>query len=126
MASMIDDKMMCHYMHNVIIKLLYNDSKMIINISSHIRNYNMYGTNFTIIIFTKLNRKNYTIFTCSFKLYTLSLISSLCSQRLFHVSSNNNQTSYLHFLFLSIDATLCQHINQSKIEHLTPLYLVGV
>ncbi len=41
MASMIDNKMMCHYIHNVIIKLLYNDFKMIISISSHIRNYNM-------------------------------------------------------------------------------------
>jgi hypothetical protein len=28
---------MCYYIHNVIIKLLYNDSKMIISISSHIR-----------------------------------------------------------------------------------------
>jgi hypothetical protein len=35
MASMIDDKMMCHYIHNVIIKLFYNDSKMTINIFTH-------------------------------------------------------------------------------------------
>jgi hypothetical protein len=28
---------MCHYIHNVIIKLLYNDSKMTISISSHVR-----------------------------------------------------------------------------------------
>ncbi len=41
MESMIDDKMMCHSIHNMIIKLFYNDSKMIINISSHIRNYDM-------------------------------------------------------------------------------------
>ncbi len=38
---MIDDKMMCHYIHNMIIKLLYNDSKMTINISSHRKNYDM-------------------------------------------------------------------------------------
>jgi hypothetical protein len=30
---------MCHYIQNVIIKLLYNDSKMIISISSHIKNF---------------------------------------------------------------------------------------
>jgi hypothetical protein len=35
------DKMMCHYIHNVIIKLFLNDSKMTIIISSHIRNYDM-------------------------------------------------------------------------------------
>jgi hypothetical protein len=37
---------MCHYIHNVIIKLFYNDSKMIININSHIKNYNMEGIDF--------------------------------------------------------------------------------
>jgi hypothetical protein len=52
----------------------------------------------TIIIFTKLNWKNYTMFACSFKLYTLSLISSLRSQRLLHVSCNNCQTYYLPFM----------------------------
>jgi len=35
------DKTMCHYIYTMIIKLLYNDSKMIIGISSHIRNYDM-------------------------------------------------------------------------------------
>jgi hypothetical protein len=38
--------MMCYYIHIVIIKLLYNDSKMIINISSHTKNYDMLGTDF--------------------------------------------------------------------------------
>jgi hypothetical protein len=28
---------MCHYKHNVMIKLFYNDSKMTISVSSHIR-----------------------------------------------------------------------------------------
>ncbi len=48
----------------------------------------------TIIIFTKLNWKNYTIFACSFKLYTLSLTSTFHSQKFLDVSSNNRQTSY--------------------------------
>jgi len=41
MAFTIDDKMMCHYIHNVIIKLFCNDSKMISIINSQIRNYDM-------------------------------------------------------------------------------------
>ena len=40
------DKMMCHYIDNGIIQLFYNDSKMIININSHIKNYNMEGIDF--------------------------------------------------------------------------------
>jgi hypothetical protein len=39
MAYTIDNKMTCHYIHNVFIKLFYNDSKMTINIRSHINNY---------------------------------------------------------------------------------------
>jgi hypothetical protein len=44
MAFTIDDKMTWIFKisyKNVIIKILYNDSKMTINISSHIKNYDM-------------------------------------------------------------------------------------
>jgi hypothetical protein len=48
MAYMIDNKMMCHYIHNMIIKLFHDDSKMTINISLHIKNYSMYRTDFNL------------------------------------------------------------------------------
>ncbi len=40
------NKIVCDYIHNIIIKLFYNDSKITIKISSNIRNYDMYGTDF--------------------------------------------------------------------------------